>query len=408
MKSTKTLRSLAALSAVAAFSLFNSVRSYAQGIKDYDFDISGYIQADVAYGQKYARSMVGEIYRFNGQANKDFWRAGIARGLVRAAVTRGEWQAVAQINMTENKIRPYSMFIKYSPDYLYNSNLIVGLQDQIFGQECPGSSKYRESPERSIFISDLFNGVIELGARAHWAPKQQISGFNQLGFDLMVTGGNSGGAFRKNTPDVIAKLILGNTGDKTSWQLGGSAYIGNVPQVDEQSNIKRQYWGAYGEFKQKWAAGITSLRGEMITGWQPGRKNSNTVTGQFVTTDQYFVKDDPILKRHFLGVSSTFMHELPCAPLQAVVKFYHYDRNTKLSANDIAAQLDKDPKSLNAYNEGTHNVWGFGLNYWLANRSVRLTAYYEKVDHQKINSKNTIYSGNVNDDTFTFRMQYIF
>lgn len=374
------------------------------------FMVSGYIQTDALFGEKDANHSVGELYTHDeiNKTGKSFSRFGIRRGRIKGSFTKKDWSIIAQLNITENRVAPHTMMLQWSPDKWKGFDIRIGLQEDGFGLESSLSGKDLLGVERSQYITDLFRGNIDVCVSINYKLKN-LSHLNNTGFRMGLMSGNNGGKMRKNKPDILLRLTTGHLYEnKDQWEIGLSGYYGDVAQNDGIGSVDRQYIGSHFKLSKASAWGLTSLYGECITGKQPGQFFNNTVTGPAIKASDYFNPNYVIFSRKFLGAMGVLTHRFDKMPIELIGKYYYYDRNLDLSANEIAEHFKNNEKTFSPHNENANHVWGAGATYIGMNNALRITAYYEWMRHELIPNKQSRYSSKLNDNLMTIRLQYSF
>lgn len=386
---------------------------WAQDSSKITYSLNGFIQLDGIAGQKDALNRVGEIYSVNdiNMTGKPFTRMGLRRARLKGTIERDDWGVVAQLNIADNKIAPHTFMMQWHPASLSGFSLNVGLQDAGFGLESEMSAKSPIGVERATYISDLFPGNIDLAVEADYAPKSFLT-LNASDFRIGLMGGSNGGKMRKNHPDLTSKITIGHRATNgRSWQVGAAGYWGYVVQNDGVGHVPRRYWSAFTQLGAAGHWGTVRFFAETMGGLQPGQNFTNSVTGMSVKSSDYFKASLPIFARSFRGSMAGLTYRTGICPLEAIVKYYYYDRNRNLSANDIALKYRHDKQGFNPDCEAQEEVWGAGLRYYALKDALMITAYYEWV----LQEKNTLHDEATNDrlnnrqrNLFTLRLQYAF
>lgn len=371
--------------------------------------VSGYIQTQYQNGEENASLKVGAK---NGDTQESFNRIGIRRGRIKFTYEEGIASGVFQLDITEKGVGFKDVYLNLKDPWGGTNSLRAGIFDRPFGYEISYSSSRRESPERSTIFQTLFPDERDLGVMITLQPSK-TSQWNFLKLQAGLFAGNGIKQETDNRKDFIGYLSANKTiGSDISFGLGASYYNGgayqgteNVYKMDgkgfvlnsEASNkgkfAKREYFGFDGQFSIMSAIGMTQIRGEYLFGTQPGAQTSSKSPNAFTlpTTDTYI--------RNFSGGYAMLVQDLGTLPLSAVLKYDWYDPNTKVSKNEIRN---------NGTNKGdvAYNTLGFGL-LWRASNSVRVQAYYELVNNEKLENLSG-YENNIKDNVFTLRLQYKF
>jgi hypothetical protein len=297
----------------------------------------------------------------------------------------------------------------------------TGMFARPFGHEINLSSSDRESPERGRMSQTLMKSERDLGAMVSFDARKKVKGLNHLKLDLGMFNGqgiNATGEF-DNTKDIIGRVSLKPVKIAKHVTLSGGTSIlygglenntkytyttGEVAGVKRDvidsavTNIgevaARKYYGADAQLKIKNKVGFTELRAEFIGGTQTGTgNNSETPTALLTGLDGYHT-------RNFNGAYFYLLQNIFSTKHQLVLKYDWYDPNTNVSGDDIG----KAGSNLTAA-DIKYNTLGVGyINYLTPN--VKAVLYYARVMNEKTNL--TGFTDDLNDDVFTFRMQFRF
>lgn len=307
-------------------------------------------------------------------------------------------------------------FVKINAPFWTPLTLTIGMQNRPFGFEVSQSSQYRETPERSRAIQMTFPNERDLGAMITLqAPKSSALHIFKLNAGIF----NGSGIAREfdSKKDFIGQLIMNTSSknEKFQYGIGISYYNGGVLQTDstvyngisntsgstvlnvskDVSNIggyaKREYFGIDAQFSFDNILGITTLRGEYITGTQPGVASSSRAP-EIAPVGATYV-------RQFDAAYFYFIHKIAKLPFQLVYKYDFYDPNTKVAGTEISA----------AGKFGTGDVKyttnGFGINY-LVSTNMKFMFYYDMITNETTNLSGCTYDKK--DNVFTARVQYRF
>ncbi len=172
--------------------------------------------------------------------------------------------------------------------------------------------------------------------------------------------------------------------------MEGNSFVADHSEDNIGKFAKRHYFGVDGEINQKSATfGETRLSVEFLAGQQPGTVNSSK------SPNSSTLQANDIYIRHFNGGYVMLVQDLGQAPFSVVFKYDWYDPNTKVSGNEIGQ---------NGTGKADLRQSTFGLGaLWHANKSLRLTAYYEFNNFEK-----TDHLAQLKADVFTLRLQYKF
>lgn len=371
------------------------------------FKISGYIHSQFQYGEKNAALRIGGA---NSNTNEDFSRFGVRRGRVKITYEKSIASGVFQLDITEKQIRLRDVYISIKDPWFGSSSIRAGVFDRMFGFEVPFSSSKRESPERATVNTTLFPDEKDMGVMLTLqAPKN--SPWSILKLDAGFIAGNSINIDLDNKKDFIGHLSFNsNIQEKTNLSGGVSFYLGGVYQGSSTvysmngskfeskkdtahygDFAKREYFGVDFQFATSSILGMTNIYSEYLFGTQPGDKNSSKSPNYSVlpTSHTYI--------RNFNGYYVTFVQDIGNLPFSVIVKYDHYDPNTKIAKNDIG--LNGTGKADIAY-----STVGAGV-MWRINNSLRLTAYYDNIKNET-SSNLAGYNNDLADNVFTLRLQY--
>ncbi len=362
------------------------------------FKFSGYVQTQWTWNQ-------AEVS--NGKQN-DF---SIRRGRVKLTYTNKYGEAVFQLDATESGVNIKDAYLRIREPRVKWASLRAGVFDRPFGYEISYSSSARETPERSRIFQTLFPKERDLGAEI--ALKGSGTSFlKDFTLNAGIFAGNGGQAKETDShKDFIGHLAYQKTTGNISFGLGTSLYAGGVRLAGDENQktykmvnksftedkeltpgdyARRRYYGFDGQFALTSPIGKTSLRAEYLWGIQPGSENgSNSPTGAINAN---------IYSRDFNGYYLYFIQDIGKTKHSLVARYDMYDPNTEVSKNECVTLGDI-----------AYSTFGFG---WLfrANSNLRLMAYYELVNNEKVknNTLATAFADNIPDNLFTLRLQYKF
>jgi hypothetical protein len=320
------------------------------------------------------------------------------------------------------------MYARFTDPWVGWFSITAGMQNRPFGFEIGYSSSMRESPERGRLWQTVFRNERDLGAMMTiQGPK--LSNWNWLKLEAGMFNGPGGPSAGQALPDFdYYKDFIGhlsfarsNFDEKIKFGGGISYYHGGfrldndtvytmgsdtasrkVYVLDETSykgkELNRIYWGADAQFSIDWAPGITTLRGEFVTGEQPNASNTSTSPFVAVTGNGY--------KRNFNGAYFYFLQNILQTPLQVVVKYDWYDPNTDVEGDDLGKGTSSGSIKRTNSTDVKYTTLGVGLAYrWDAN--VKITGYYDMVENEtSANLAN--FTQDVSDNVFTLRVQVKF
>ncbi len=393
---------------------------------------SGYIQSQY----QWADTSGNPNYKIGNFAGGEFSqnvrdRFMVRRGRLKAAYTGDLTQYVLQIDVTQGGVGIKDAYIQITEPWLKNFTLTSGIFDRPFGFELAYSSGQRESPERSRLFQTLFPGEREIGMMIGY--KNEGDGFLS---HINFKGGVFNGVLNTASENDRTKDFIGRLGFTAPFQEqnlaidgGMSLYMGKVTSnsravysidkstktfvtdsamTDSLGKFDRKYIGAdiqiYYDIPVEWLGGF-SVRGEFITGDQPGTASSdrfyNNAHGGTVT---------PLYQRKFQGWYLTYIQNFGLKN-QLILKYDVYDPNTKVKGKDIGATATSISGRRLTATDVAFSTLGLGWIYhWDSN--VKFVAYYDMVSNEKANQSATgslsKYTKDLKDNVFTFRIQYRF
>jgi hypothetical protein len=295
-----------------------------------------------------------------------------------------------------------------------------GIFDRPFGFEISYSSSMREAPERSRMYQTLFPGERELGAKIELAPQSgMLSMFNaKVG---IFNGNRENGVENDNNKDIIGRVGFQLPFNEENLEIDGgvSFYSGKVTNGSKYKYaIKSGAWGVdstatnNGKSFDRSYVGIDaqvyydlpilggfSLRGEYITGTQPGTAAAST----------YYVyskgSGTPLYSRNFSGYYINYVQNIGLTE-QIVVKYDQYNPNTDITSAKIGTG------NLTTLGDITYTTLGLGVVHHF-DGNVKLVLYYEMISNDKVSSATTNasllpFKQDVKDNVLTVRMQYKF
>ena len=323
-------------------------------------------------------------------------------------------QYVLHFNVSEKGFATQDAYVSFVEPWMKTFGLKAGIFDRPIGFEIEYSSSNRESPERSRLSQTLFPDEGDLGMELEIRPQKGSLSFFNLTAGLFA--GNGVNVETDNNKDFIGRLGFSFPFTDANITIDGgvSTYMGKVTVPAGKSiftldnanaagadavtrNADRNYMGADLQFYAKLPLlGKFSLRGEYISGRQPGLAGATNSTKSFSAAPT-----DDMYMRNFAGYYLMYVQNLGDRN-QLVVKYDSYDPNTDVSGDQIGqnAAAKLGPTDL------TFSTFGLGLvHYWDDN--VKLVFYYDMVTNET--SKNLAgYGDDLKDNVFTFRIQYKF
>lgn len=308
-------------------------------------------------------------------------------------------------------------YLRFKDPWLKSFAIKGGVFDRPFGYEISYSSSSRESPERTRLFQTLFPGERDLGYSLEFMPSDNLPApVRNLNFKGGYFAGNGINVEFDDPKDFIGRIGVTIPVNETNMSIDGgfSLYAGSVRDHNDSlyemkngkwsgsgghnfKDIDRQYFGGdmelyYGDFP---ILGGLCLRGEYISGKQPSTENSN------VSQKSDRLVKDPIYLRNISGFYGMAVLNMDPVNCQLVAKYDEFDPNTDISGSAITNSADMK-----------YITYGVGLVYHL-DKNVKFMAYYDKVKNENTmvpftKDKTEYFDKDVNDDVFTFRIQYKF
>ncbi|HLP18003.1 MAG TPA: porin, partial [Bacteroidota bacterium] len=350
-------------------------------------------------------------------------RFAVRRGRVKFNYDNDLTQYVLQIDVTQGGVGIKDAYISIKEPWLRTFSLTSGIFDRPFGFEISYSSSNREAPERSRMYQVLFPGERELGVKIEATPeKGPLSIFNFKGgfFNGVLNTANE----NDNNKDFIGRLGTALQFDEAGLAIdaGASIYSGKVRSNSTQS------WAvsgtqfirdttAFGKYFDRTYTGVDlqlnydlpviggmSLRGEYISGKQPGTGSSNSFYNNGWISSTPAV-NTPVYNRNFSGYYVNYVQNIGLSN-QFVVKYDVFDPNTDIEGTGIGAAGTNFSAA-----DVKYSTLGIGWVYhWDAN--VKFTVYYDMVKNEKVNASATgslaAFRDDLKDNVLTVRMQYKF
>lgn len=379
--------------------------------------ITGYIQAQF---QKADTAGIESFAGGNFGTNLDN-RFTVRRGRFKLAYANELSQYIIQVDVTEKGVGIKDAYAAFTEPWLESLTFTGGVFDRPFGYEISYSSGTRESPERSRIFQTLFPGEREVGAKLTLLPKKSSKWYFFKAEGGLFNGSGPSAVEFDSYKDFIGRLSFFKNvmNESINLGIGFSYYNGgwrqNTKYVYRSSEngftkdstkignkVKREYFGVDAQviFAEN-PVGITTLRGEYITGKQPGTFSTNVSPAVQPVTDAYL--------RDMNGGYVYFLQNVLKTRHQIVLKYDWYDPNTKISGNEIGTGANTGAADV------MFSTWGVGWIYrW--NGHVRITAYYDFVKNEVSNAPAALVANNTiktwakdrKDNVFTLRLQYRF
>ncbi len=301
-------------------------------------------------------------------------------------------------------------------------SLTMGMFARPFGFEVNYSSGDREAPERGRMSQILMKTERDLGAMVSWAPRKKSHPLSFLKVDVGLFNGQglAGPEDYDSHKDLIARVAMKPTAlNRQKWLLsvGASILYGGLEQFtpvvyrmqktgqfykdSSDANIgliaPRHYYGGDAQFVIPNAKGSTQFRAEYIRGTQSSTRNSTETPGEIPMIDDVFA---PLAIRNFDGAYLNFLQHLGSEKHQLVLKYDWYDPNTRVKGK----QIGKDGLNLTAA-DIRFDTFGAGYVYYF-NEHMKATLWFDRIWNESTSLDG--FTGDVDDNVFTCRLQYRF
>lgn len=365
--------------------------------------ISGYIQAQWKWNQ--AGGAADPVLRDKFE---------VRRGRIKTMYTQGIATYCLQFDATESGIGikdAYALFSNPTKTISFQA----GSMERPFGYEIGVSSATLESPERSMVVNYLFPGEYDLGSQIILTGKDGLLKMFTLNAGLY--NGNGIGTDTDSKKDFIGKLAFLKKTENAQIGAALSYYNGGIMGKDSVYNFtsdkgyvksaspkfsyeKREYFGIGAQYLNNWSFGTTSIRGEFMTGTQPGTSSTSKNPGKGASLGDGKTK---LYVREFRGGYIMLCQNIGATKHTVTLKYDFYDPNTKVSGDEIGKAITGAGTS-----KADIAISTIGLGYiYRLNANVKLMAYYDMVTNET--SQNlTGYKEKINQDMFTARLQVKF
>lgn len=355
------------LLSIASFSTLKAqVKVYRSNTKTpVEVTMSGYAQAWVVGAQANAKASVGR----NNESKQPFARMGLRRVMLKTIVNYGDWAFANELTENDRSIALYRATVTYQPKAVNGFSFTAGLAPVPFGYGCTVSSSKHETPERSMFASELFPSNVDMGLFVKYSKSLKSNYINHFSSDFALLSGNGIFGMRKSVPDVLLRVQLSHKKGQAEHTYSLSGYYGYATAPD-LSKARRMYIGGYNDLKIPTAYGTLQVRTEVVGGVQAGTKNTPSATS-FYSPESLGKEGYMVTERPFVTVSETLIYRLACIPLQGVIKYDFINHNLHLQ------KALKDDNQLSFKANGEVHQTTIGLNYFTFNDRVRLSAFYE-------------------------------
>jgi hypothetical protein len=180
-----------------------------------------------------------------------------------------------------------------------------------------------------------------------------------------------------------------NTLDFKDWKAEDSTV-----KTYKNKVAPRIYYGAEAFFSYNSDLGTTTLRGEYITGTQPGTASSSS--------SPFFLPGaGATYLRNFDGMYAYFIHRIAKTRHEVVMKYEWYDPNTKVSGKDILGSGKNSFSSADI----KYTQMGFGYNFYY-DANVKFMFFYNVITNESTGLAG--FTNDIKDNILTVRMQYRF
>lgn len=312
-------------------------------------------------------------------------------------------------------------FIQLKEPYFNTFMLTAGQFTKPFGYVTSYSSSAREIPERPRAFQTVLYGERDLGAMLTIHPEK----LKFLTYDIGFFNGTGPNARDYDSrKDLSTSLKFNFNSSKTfNAGFGISYYKGFVRQKTttryvnastggkpgfaaetspdiEGSYAKREYKGANLQLEHHGILGRISLKTEYITGQQAGIAPSASVRAPQASRSFSAQPATDIYNRDFNGFYLWLVKDIPATPLELMAAYDFYDPNTFVQGSDIGIAGTNTTAADIRY-----KTFGAGLTCYMGTQ-VKFILYY---DHP-VNERTSLsgYTGDLDDNVFTARIQYRF
>ena len=355
----------------------------------------------------------------------------IRRGRVKVTYNGKLSQFVFQLNGSERGVSLVEIFGKVTDPWTKSWSLTAGVMNRPFGFEIDQTSQLRESPERSRYTQILLPNERDLGAKITYEAGKDKKFYGlrlDAGFyngqGIAVPGTSSAVGTTVNDgvnefdsfKDFIGRLSYykNSNDEKYRYGIGVSHYNGGIINTTNKyfeiegnayaaadtsnqtfvgKSASRKYFGGEVFFSAKSPLGKTTVRGEYVSGTQPGIDNNSRSASVLPNKNgTYF--------REFSGAYAYLIQRLGHSKHELVAKYEWYDPNTKLAGGELSSSNAGISRA-----DVKYTALGLGYNYYY-DENILFMFHYNMVTNEKTNI--TGYTTDLKDNIFTLRMQYRF
>lgn len=416
-----------------ADSLFKSIARTDETIRLLKkIQFSGYLQTQFQVAEKEGiKSFAGGDFPENSDS-----RFMIRRGRVKMTWSGNLSKFVTQIDITEKGIAPKDVYFQLTDPWIRTFVITAGLFNRPFGNEITMSSSVRESPERARVYQTLFSGERDAGIMLSVHPGSR-SGLSWFKADAGFFNGTGIASDFDSHKDFIGRVsvskgnawTLGLSYYNGRWQSGTEKYFKDLTTTDDGFRVflpdstgslysgRRIYYGMNGQVSVKTVLGTTLVRGEYLTGLHGGTSET-TVSPSSLPKDKAVSKADPVtgivttvapplpaMERPFAGGLVYVVHTILQTKHQLVFKYDVYDPDTRARGKEIGKPAGTGTFATLSPADIRYDTYGFGYIFHY-DTNLKMMLYYDIVRNEKTALSG--YTGDLNDNVLTIRLQYTF
>ncbi len=380
----------------------------------HDIKITGYLQTQFQKAQSAGISSWsgGD---FDKNADNRFM---IRRGRLKIDRVDKYSSIVFQLDGTQDGVRLMDAFIQLHAPTLPDFRFTAGLFNRPFGYSIVYSSGYRDFPERARVFQTLMPRERDLGAMVSFQPKKIAkfltaeialvngSGLNAKDYD---SGKDLIGNLNFNFDSLAQKkLTIGfgasfysgtvRSNTKTYYTPKQGGYDMSTSASNENSSVKRNYYGANFQIEYASPFGNTTFKTEYVFGRQPGVGASPTLTGPAASTSFSTQPPGNLYLRNFNGYYFWLTQHILKTRFTALIAYDAYDPNTDVNESEIGLSANHTTAG-----DIKFSTLGYGLTCSINSR-LKLTIYNEHIVNKS--TQLSSYMSDLKDDVFTTRLQY--
>ena len=385
--------------------------------------LSGYIQVQYRLGEIDGGNALFSGGNFPANTHHLFQ---LRRGRFKVAYDNVLTQAVLQVDIVPAGLALKDAYISVTEPWMQSFGLQAGVFNRPFGYEVSYSSGSRESPERARAIQTLFPGERDLGIKVFFAPQLGALRFYRAELAL-VNGAGPVASEYDNFKDLLGRIGAQFPFDDEGLAIdaGVSGYVGNIRNdtrylytpgspvssvngfvldssaANKSDGVDRNYVGLDAQvyYDSPFLGGVV-LRGEFVTGTQPGTRDTTARGGMLASVSPVSQPAGPLYRRNFSGWYVTLVQNLADVG-QVVLKYDFYDPNTSVTPADFVAGSNLSAADVR------YSTFGFGYVHHL-DGNIKATAYYEVVKNETLpaTSPQRGFAEDIKDNVFTLRLQY--